>query len=674
MSFIKNLFKKKDANEGKIDLDEMMLSGFLHCESIYRHQSINTPRFSKESPATIGYLIKALYPKAEGRITDACILSIDEFGGEPETKTLYDSAEIESLQPYWLTSYVNDKGEELPVKGRNIAVLVRFDKDAPIPEIVFHIRGVDGFYHGSPYIRISFMIPPLGQRDSLHSGIPGGEIPLSGENCCAQQFSFLIVEEHKNVDKLLAQYEEIEREVNRKLQAGEELTSLERTVFKGFEQFNQPAEYAGYGQWLAKNNRWFDAYRQLIRLYNVASHSITANLTKEENSNWFYPFAHDLGKCLFKLGRLDEAVYFFSLAAERIEDANRDLDNAYLLLCDIRASRSLPTELQIREEEIRKVTEKPLTQVQLSIGDMLSTLFGAVEGSLTSMTINYDGADKSIIIREQQKVWDTPLLELAKDGTTALIMYNPVGYITGNKDDQSKLCVNNTFVIRTRKAVTEKNDGLMRINIMLPAFNFDDDTLYPQKQIIPEGLSFIVGTNNPPHANGRFHNDEYGHCFDLVQSGRFLEGLFEAKYILKHLMSRWETLEQEQKDDFFEAAYQVGFCYMDFGLKEKANYYLEIASGCNYHIYMREYLNCLSNSHDPRTLSVIDRYLGMDLGDAPAEFVHDWMSFLKRRKAYTLIDAKQYDAAKQVLLELIKDPDPTNVSFAKGELDYIDGK
>ena len=59
--------------------------------------------------------------------------------------------------------------------------------------------------------------------------------------------------------------------------------------------------------------------------------------------------------------------------------------------------------------------------------------------------------------------------------------------------------------------------------------------------------------------------------------------------------------------------------------------------------------------------------------DAPKE-IHEWNCFLKRRKAYFLVEARRFDEAKPILLELICDPDPTNRDFAKGELDYIDSR
>ena len=46
------------------------------------------------------------------------------------------------------------------------------------------------------------------------------------------------------------------------------------------------------------------------------------------------------------------------------------------------------------------------------------------------------------------------------------------------------------------------------------------------------------------------------------------------------------------------------------------------------------------------------------------------MAFLKRRKAYILIDRKRYSEAKQLLEEMLNDPQ--SKEFAEGELKYIE--
>ena len=674
MSLFKAIFKKdtnkKEGSNGVLDIDDMMLKDFLKWESTYRHQSFILPRFTKDNPATLGFIIKSLLPECVGRLRDALCLSISEFGGNPQTSRILDPKEIEDLQPVGLSTYTSDSGEEYPITGQNYTVLVRFLEGAPINEVIFHIRGTGGFYHKSAYMRISVMIPPLDKKEDLHSGIIGAEgEQLSGINCASDQTSFLIVEDHVDNSALIAKYEEIEKEVERKIKGKDELTDLERTVYAGFSEFKSLSSYVSYGRWLAEQERWFDAYRQFVRVWHISHHVINNN--PDEDKSWLYSLAFDMGKCLSNLGRLEEAAYFLEFAKDKEPEAAIELDAVLARLGDI---RSKDASSQIHRALLKEATEGPYKANMLTIGDLLGELFGAVPGSLICMVLRNDDEEQALIIKDHEEVWSSPLSVLAKDKTTAIIMYSPVGYITKNEADKSKLCVNNTFVVRVHKAKTGQDDGLLRMSIMLPAFNLDSEKMRLRRENVPDGMSIIVGTTEPPKVKGRFHTASFAHCYDMTKSGRFLESSQEAKYIFNRLLSRWEELSDDERDDFFEAAYQVGYSYMDFRLMEKAQYYLEIAAQSRYVLYMQEYLNCLSNSFDPRTMSVIDTFLNMSFEEDDPKVINDWKCFLKRRKAYVLVEARKYEEAKALLTELLNDPDPTNRDFAKNELAYIDSR
>lgn len=80
---------------------------------------------------------------------------------------------------------------------------------------------------------------------------------------------------------------------------------------------------------------------------------------------------------------------------------------------------------------------------------------------------------------------------------------------------------------------------------------------------------------------------------------------------------------------------------MDFKYPEKAYYYLSIAAETHIMQHMQEYINSLANAHDPRTLSVIDRAISMEMAEGvDSSAVESWRLFLKRRKAYILTDAQ----------------------------------
>lgn len=675
MSLLKKLFHKRGVNKadsaGVIDIKDSMFQETLYYESVCRHQSIQFPRFTKENPATLGFLIETLFPDCQGKIKCAINLSIQCFTAESQSSLITNPKDIEAICPIDEILYVNNEGEELPRSGLNNTYLIRFNDEAPIAEVLFHFRCTAGFAFNIDYVRVSVMVPPLGQKDNLHSGIPGADKPIVLENHAAEHLCFMIVEDRSDNRKIINEYESIERSIDKKLKTGEKLTEQEQNVHDGYTEFKDLSDYIGYGRWLQSQERWTDAYRQFIRVWHI-SHNIINNHPEQDHS-WLYELAFDIGKCLSKLERFEEAVYFLQLASEKKKEAEDEIDIAYIHLGDIRIKESSIHLLAQRRAEINKATESSYVANKLSMGDLLGELFGAMPGSLTGMIICRDDDTIDTRISDAKDVWNTPLAAIAAANTTALVMYRPVGYITGNEADKSILCTDTSFVIRVNKAMTGQEDGLLRINIMLPAFNPDPTKMFLQEANIPEGISIIVGTSEPPTNSESSNSSLFEHCNRLADSGRYFERCFEAKYIFNRLLSRWAELDESEKSDFFEAAYQIGFSYMDFRMEEKAYYYLEIASQSHVMNYMREYLNCLSNSFDPRTMAVIDSFLNIDVHEFEPAIANDWKSFLMRRKAYQLVEARKFAEARIVLNTLLEDSDPVNQQYAKAELQYING-
>ena len=124
---------------------------------------------------------------------------------------------------------------------------------------------------------------------------------------------------------------------------------------------------------------------------------------------------------------------------------------------------------------------------------------------------------------------------------------------------------------------------------------------------------------------------------------------------------------------FIESCYRIGFCMMELGKPQVAAYYLEIASKDNDYEHIQEYINCLSNMMDPQALDVVNEVMEKSPKPETEDGIKQWnwhMAFLKRRKAYILIDNRNLDEAERLLREM-KD-DPLCKEFAEGELKYIE--
>lgn len=94
---------------------------------------------------------------------------------------------------------------------------------------------------------------------------------------------------------------------------------------------------------------------------------------------------------------------------------------------------------------------------------------------------------------------------------------------------------------------------------------------------------------------------------------------------------------------------------------------------------METFVNCLVNGHDFRAMNFIDSFLHEVMavtGEEPTEQTSPelqkavtFVAFLKRRKAYLLVQLERYDEAEKLLKHLLNDP--VSSDFALKELAYI---
>ena len=152
-------------------------------------------------------------------------------------------------------------------------------------------------------------------------------------------------------------------------------------------------------------------------------------------------------------------------------------------------------------------------------------------------------------------------------------------------------------------------------------------------------------------------------------------------------------MSNDERATLNDTIYMLGYAYNELKNYRMAYYYLEMLVPLHHIDYTEEYINCLVNSHDMRALAVIDgllqmtdftmglTQLGNNLGDddddTDEEYdtrqmddnLRDFLHFLKRRKAYVLIDIQHYDEATKLLQKMLKEPE--NVDFATQELTYL---
>ena len=192
--------------------------------------------------------------------------------------------------------------------------------------------------------------------------------------------------------------------------------------------------------------------------------------------------------------------------------------------------------------------------------------------------------------------------------------------------------------------------------------NEDFDNLSVEEQII---YNFRV-----PNLLANIH---YGET--LYRQKRYYEAVLELESIYKFLNKFYHNLDKKQKQYFYDVCYYIGASYSRIGLYKKAYYYLDAIFSLNNFTYMEEYVNCLVNDKDHRTLGIIenlinyvDRRIDESTDEAPEHIVL-FKKFLLRRKSFVLIDVGALDAAQKICENMLDDPE--NQDFALNELAHI---
>jgi tetratricopeptide (TPR) repeat protein len=159
-----------------------------------------------------------------------------------------------------------------------------------------------------------------------------------------------------------------------------------------------------------------------------------------------------------------------------------------------------------------------------------------------------------------------------------------------------------------------------------------------------------------------------------IEENRFSDAIHFLVSSYNDLQQKWwdNEISDEAFQDLIECSYLIGYCYYELGLYDKAYKYLEFSAKNvkDSFKYQSEYINCLIALKDIRSLMIIDYNLEVLTNKKEEERTeNDFFMFLLRRKAYCMIELKQFDSAKGILQHILKN-DPEN-EFAKQEIEYI---
>lgn len=164
----------------------------------------------------------------------------------------------------------------------------------------------------------------------------------------------------------------------------------------------------------------------------------------------------------------------------------------------------------------------------------------------------------------------------------------------------------------------------------------------------------------------------------LMLQNRYYEALLYLENAYDILSPEYLYMKRESRDRFHELCYRIGFCYNELKLYKEAYVYLDAVANCGNLTYVMEYINCLVNSKDHRAISVIENFMNQaenyqeDTEEAVPEQVQKFWNFLRRRKAFVLVEQEQYDAAEALLKEMLSEA--ANSDYALNELAYLQNR
>lgn len=179
---------------------------------------------------------------------------------------------------------------------------------------------------------------------------------------------------------------------------------------------------------------------------------------------------------------------------------------------------------------------------------------------------------------------------------------------------------------------------------------------------------------------------------NLYLHKRFYEALLPLTDAYRAVTEIYDHNDNNVRNLLDELAYFIGCCYMALHQYDRAAYYLQLTIPTTHQSYTEAYVNCLVNSNDFRAMDVLvglqatlqtmlnnmdnqvdddedeDDMDTQEQGPSHEQLV-SFLNFVKRRRAYMLVNKGKYDEAEKLLKQLLDDPD--NSDFALSELAYI---
>ncbi|MBR1515547.1 MAG: hypothetical protein IJ621_02225 [Paludibacteraceae bacterium] len=190
--------------------------------------------------------------------------------------------------------------------------------------------------------------------------------------------------------------------------------------------------------------------------------------------------------------------------------------------------------------------------------------------------------------------------------------------------------------------------------------------------------------------------DQFQEAHNLVQNEFYIQAIVLLQPIYEQMKLKYWELRGHDRDLFFAVCYDIGYCYTEMQLFEKAYFYLDITRNSNRYDCEQMYFNSLAEGRDPRIFEDLQGEIEEirnsiqsmradntddedDNEDSENIFgeVHqvglnrmiEYYAFLLRRLGYAQINFGYLDAAEETFRQLLKHEGSRE--YAKKELKHI---
>ena len=622
----------------KAQIDELFLSDFVGNEATYRSQSIVIERSSIDKPVTLREQLRTLF----GNLVYNKAYVIQSYMDGMEGFVCENIDELLDKDPVFLSydkvdGKLNRKQFEI-----NTSIYLNYkDENGRESCLVIHNRP-RGFLNSTVYTRTSIMMPSDNQDDDCRSFL---------SNSTPMTTSYLTAFDVKDVSEEMLQFAGVLKSALRKYKNNEELSEAERQCIHGIKEEEELAYILSYGDWLYKNNRFYDAYTKYLQIFET----LKKFLKQDEPGikSLFYETSYRLGMSLWKLRLYDSAEYYLELAAF----GNDSYSSDYMDF------------LSSQKNNLKKECKELNSGV--TVGKVLSVLFDVNENNLREAVGVVNNQITKLATKSE--VWNFDLKKLCTPEPSTLTMAYSRTYKENNdidSIDKSILFYENNIIFSSVKV----DDKRWRMNVMIPNFRSADYKKLGQRLNVPLSASFIIGSDEMKPIKIRKGkkfcsslNAGIKVAEELKSEMRFVESLMLLKQMHRavSLKSVDEQSEENIKNLHARILYEIGFHLTELNQLQKAIPYLEnsLKVQTTYDA-MCEYITILSNMVDPRCFDLVKS----ELEKSPEDKIYE--NFLNRRYAYLLIEYNKLDEAEVVLKRMLETPG--NEKFARQELQYIE--